>query len=183
MTKQAYRQAYKMLVGRSIAPDLRLDLSRQIAQKLSALVGAEYRHIGCYMPMADEPDLTDLFVAWAHERHIYLPKVCSSQDIAFYPFEGLDRLVPSGQYRILEPHGEERPIAPSDLDLIIVPAVAYDQAGYRLGRGKGYYDRYLAHCRAYKVGVTLGLMPIESLPRDPWDIPMDLVLGDAPHHH
>ena len=60
----------------------------------------------------------------------------------------------------------------------MVPALCFDKKGYRLGRGKGYYDRFLALCpQAYKIGVTIGMMSVEELPGDPWDLPMHEVIS------
>ena len=100
----------------------------------------------------------------------------------FFAFSGWQTLEQSGSFGIYEPRLEERAaVEPSTLDLLIIPALAYDQAGYRLGRGKGYYDRYLqrANC-AHRLGVTFALHPIEQLPHDPWDIPVEDVLTPHP---
>lgn len=127
------------------------------------------------MALPDEPDLTPLLPELATTHQLYLPRVIDDETMAFYRYRQGDPLEPTGHYRIAEPQPLER-VAPSTLDLIVVPAMAYDAEGYRLGRGRGYYDRYLSSTRAYTVGVSLGLLPIASLPRSPWDIPMDQVI-------
>jgi 5-formyltetrahydrofolate cyclo-ligase len=81
-------------------------------------------------------------------------------------------------------HGVQEPAesAPSvnvtDLDLIVVPGLGFDESGGRLGRGGGFFDRFLARpeVRAWKVGVGLDEQVVERLPRDPWDIPVDAVV-------
>ena len=60
-------------------------------------------------------------------------------------------------------------------------SLAFDREGYRLGRGKGYYDRYLSRCpHASRIGVTFALRPIACLPHDPWDLPVEAVLTSQP---
>ena len=61
-------------------------------------------------------------------------------------------------------------IEPYELELVIVPALAYDRSGYRLGYGGGYYDRYLLETPAYTVGLARARLIKDELPRDPHDI-------------
>ena len=140
------------------------------------------QHIGLYSALPDEPNLRPLIDEVAGTKHLYLPRVLDDETMDFFAFSGWQTLEQSGSFGIYEPRLEERAaVEPSTLDLLIIPALAYDQAGYRLGRGKGYYDRYLqrANC-AHRLGVTFALHPIEQLPHDPWDIPVEDVLTPHP---
>ncbi len=67
---------------------------------------------------------------------------------------------------------------PDELDYILVPLLAFDKKGHRLGYGKGFYDRFLSDCPTNVVKVGLSLFPPseESLPIDPWDIPLDICI-------
>ena len=100
----------------------------------------------------------------------------------FFAFAGWQELEQSGSFGIYEPrHKADGAVDPATLDLLVIPALAYDQAGYRLGRGKGYYDRYLSRCpHASRIGVTFALRPIACLPHDPWDLPVEAVLTPQP---
>jgi 5-formyltetrahydrofolate cyclo-ligase len=84
-------------------------------------------------------------------------------------------LVP-GAYGILEPTGPEVPL--HALELVVVPALAFDRQGYRLGWGGGYYDRVLAElpARAVTVGVGFAFQVVDELPREPHDLPVMRVL-------
>lgn len=62
-----------------------------------------------------------------------------------------------------------------EYDLVLVPLVAYDRDFYRLGYGGGYYDRFLRHVRARRVGLAFSVQAVEQLPREPHDIPLDAV--------
>ncbi|MDO4691805.1 MAG: 5-formyltetrahydrofolate cyclo-ligase [Porphyromonadaceae bacterium] len=176
MTKQDYRQIYKSLVGAELSSEYRSRVSRFVVDAVRRLIRPEYRRIGLYMPMHDEPDLEPLLLELSAQYKVYLPRVEGERDMDFYAFEGLDALERIGKYQILEPTSQESPVEPSLLDAIVVPAIAFDSLGFRLGRGKGYYDRYLTRTKARTIGVSLGLMNIEQLPRDPWDLPMDEVV-------
>jgi len=84
-----------------------------------------------------------------------------------------------GAFRIEEPDGEDTTDV-ADIDLIIVPAVAYDRRGNRVGRGKGFYDRLLSRARALKIGVGYGFQLIEDgIDADPHDVPVDIVITDG----
>ena len=69
-------------------------------------------------------------------------------------------------------------IAPEELDLIIVPALTYDRAGYRLGYGGGYYDRYLCGVTAFMAGMARSRLITDELPRQPHDIAVDCVITE-----
>lgn len=82
-----------------------------------------------------------------------------------------------GKYGIMEPCG---PVfnGYDDIDLVIVPGMAFDRQGHRLGRGKGYYDRFLPQLkRAYKIGICFDFQVMESVPTEPTDISMDEVIS------
>ena len=80
-----------------------------------------------------------------------------------------------GSFHIEEPQGETT-VDPSEIELIVVPAVAYDRAGNRLGRGKGFYDRLLSTTRASKIGVGYEFQLLDSLPAEEHDVPMDMII-------
>jgi 5-formyltetrahydrofolate cyclo-ligase len=64
--------------------------------------------------------------------------------------------------------------------VILVPGVAFDRSGGRLGRGAGYYDRVLAQLAgAVRVGIAADLQVLDRVPRDPWDIPMDYIVTET----
>lgn len=77
--------------------------------------------------------------------------------------------------------GPDRPaIDPVGIDLWVVPGLLFDREGGRLGRGGGHYDRLLAFARpdATRVGLCYAERVVERLPRDPWDVPMDVVVTE-----
>lgn len=123
-----------------------------------------------YYSLPDELPTHNFVQKWAAEKKVYLPRVVGDDlEIAIY-----GELATYGKYGIEEPTAAS--VLPDEIDLVIVPAVALDIKGNRLGRGKGYYDRLLPQCpQAYKIGVALECQLLEELPVDPFDVPLDAV--------
>ena len=90
----------------------------------------------------------------------------------------LDELSPA-MLGIPAPPETARVIAPEELDLVIVPALAYDQNGYRLGYGGGYYDRYLHDIPAFTVGLARECLIADALPTEPHDIAVKCVITEV----
>ena len=83
-----------------------------------------------------------------------------------------------GSFRIEEPDGDDT-VDIDDIDLVIVPAVAYDRHGNRVGRGKGYYDRLLSRSRATTIGICYDFQLFDEFDTDDFDIPVDYVVADG----
>lgn len=82
-------------------------------------------------------------------------------------------------FSVPEPVGSEIPANPSEIGLVVVPMMAFDRRGFRLGYGAGYYDRFLsAHPRMKKIGVTFSCLELERVPADENDVPMDVVVTE-----
>lgn len=82
-------------------------------------------------------------------------------------------------FGILEPK-EKKEITPEELDIVIVPAIAFDRKGYRIGYGKGYYDRFLSKLgpNTLKIGLAFDFQVVDSLPREEHDLPVDKVITE-----
>lgn len=184
--KQELRRRAKALAF-FISNDWHTEVSASVCSRLySYLSLISYQSIGLYMPMRDEVDVRPLIGRLLHEgKSVYLPRVLDQKQIAFYPYLEGDELVSNGRFALNEPK-ESLPAYRASLDVLIVPAVHFYK-GYRLGRGKGYYDRYLSIAPPTKLlaGITLGLLEDTSFVPDDWDIPMDVVFspqaGDSQH--
>lgn len=86
-----------------------------------------------------------------------------------------------GNYGILTPRESElKPINPKDIDLVLVPGLAFDKKGYRVGYGGGYYDRFFEKINenAIKIGLAFDLQLVEENPRDRFDIPVDYIITE-----
>ena len=145
---------------------------------------ANSRHIAFYLPNDGEIDLRPLLLtAWEMGKRCYLPVLGMRHEsrMWFMPFEPGDPLLPN-RYGILEPPlcRDSRRSKNWMLDLVLVPLVAFDPLGHRLGMGGGFYDRTFAylHTRQYwrkphLMGTGFSLQRVAQLPVNHWDIPLD----------
>ncbi len=157
--------------------------SAQVVEQAKAWPGWHHHAVvGCYWPLArengGEPDLTALYAWLVQQGHqLALPTVVAADHpMAFQRWQPGDAMVQSSQLRGLwQPAAEQPVVMPS---LLLIPAVAIDRRGYRLGFGAGYYDRTLAALRAAQaasqppltaVGVAFRPFWVESLPNEPHD--------------
>lgn len=127
-----------------------------------------------YHALPDELPTQDFLQQWADGKQLYLPRVNGEElDILLYSQESLHK----GAFNILEPDGNECTDVET-LDLIIVPAVAFDRRGNRLGRGKGFYDRLLQKAKCPKIGIAYHFQLLDEIPAEPHDIPMDKIITE-----
>ncbi|WP_066961081.1 5-formyltetrahydrofolate cyclo-ligase [Microbulbifer sp. Q7] len=143
------------------------------------------RHIGLYWPMDGEIDPRPLLERFPHKR-FYLPALPRAARTAmlFLHWPGTTPRY-RNRYGIPEPVlGRSSAIRADRLDLVLLPLVAFDPSGARLGMGAGYYDRTFAFKQLRPgsgpalVGVAHQLQCVDHLPVEPWDIPLKLVATD-----
>lgn len=175
---------------RALTPGQRRRASRRLGPALSRALGhSPARHIGIYTAADGELGLLD---ALAHPRFqdhaIYLPVLdpVYRGRLRFHLWQRHHRLSPN-RYGINEPAVHYRGRHLWALDVLLVPAVAFDQAGFRLGMGGGYYDRTLADLerrprrpRLLTVGYTFQEVATGSLPVAAWDRPVDQSVTVSP---
>lgn len=129
-------------------------------------------HILMYHSLPDELFTHDFLNKWCKKKHFYLPRV-NGVNLDILPYE--ESRLELGSFHIEEPTGNNV-VDPSEIDMVVVPAVAYDRKGNRLGRGKGFYDRLLKNTRATKVGVGYEFQLVDELPIEPHDIGVDIII-------
>ena len=180
-SKDAVRTA--MRAARSaISPERRRALSREAARHLMAdPIWQNARAIALYMDVRGELGTADLLEAAVNAGKTVLLPVCGEpghMDLALYTGR-----LRTGAYGIPEPEcpddGRE---ARTDTcfsdavpDLIVVPGMAFDREGFRLGMGAGYYDRFLArdgYAGVTRIGFAYALQVVDRLPREAWDLPV-----------
>ncbi len=129
-----------------------------------------------YHSLPDELSTRDFLGKWSGRKHFFLPRV-NGVNLDILPYE--QTRLHLGAFEIEEPDGNDLTDI-ADIELIIVPAVAYDRHGNRVGRGKGYYDRMLAGSRATKVGVGYDFQLIDdAIDTDSHDVPVDIVITQS----
>lgn len=154
-----------------------LDLSEKILNRLEET--ELFRRASCialYHAIPGEVQTAGFIEKWFDKKQLLLPLVVGD-DLRLLPYKGSNSLTP-GSFGILEPTDTETAVAESDVDLIIVPGVAFDRQLNRMGRGKGYYDRLLSTLQAHKIGICFNFQLQESVPVEPFDKKMDIVITE-----
>ncbi len=150
-------------------------LSAEVVKKFQGLdIFRAARVVGAYLPLSDEVDIRPLFQT--PNKLFYIPAF--DEVSGGYRMARLTAELKKGRFGIPEP---AVPVfaAEDELDLIIVPGVAFDRAGYRVGRGGGFYDRLLPQYRAVRVGICFGFQCLETVPAQEHDIRMDWVATEV----
>ncbi len=132
------------------------------------------RCVATYMPLADEVDSRRFADRLAEHCRVVIPRV-EGDGMDFYDY--VPERLSSGAFGIDEPAGEKAARV-EDIDVMIVPARAFTPEGDRLGRGKGYYDRYLSRkgFRAVCIGVCFAEQMVKNIPCDAHDRRVDMVI-------
>ena len=132
--------------------------------------------IALYYSISGEVQTAAFLEKWFDKKLILLPLIVGD-DLCLLPYKGKDSLKP-GVFGIPEPIDTETTVTESDVDLIIVPGLAFDRQLNRMGRGKGYYDRLLSTIQAPKIGICFDFQMQKSIPVESFDKKMDMVITE-----
>ena len=136
-----------------------------------------------FASLPGEVDSAPIFDAARRDgRRTLLPRMIPGEALEFVPFDDFEELA-VGRYGVREPAAAIPARAPRDETLLLVPGVAFDRSGGRLGRGAGYYDRALAGlvsggARPFVIGVAFRIQIVEEVPMGPDDVFLDGVVTD-----
>jgi 5-formyltetrahydrofolate cyclo-ligase len=159
-------------------------------EKSQAIVAALARHpslakrsqpgcIALFSPLPSEPDI-ELLWEGAPGRFCY-PRVAGGA-LEFVEVEKIADLTPSSWHPQIREHSHAaaRIVPPAEIDTILIPGLAFTKSGHRLGRGGGFYDRYLAllPSTSCKIGVCFALQLVEDLPFEPHDQRMNAIVTE-----
>jgi len=181
--KQQIREAAH--AARRAQPN-RDEISRQIVSRFLALPEHQAAAtVMFYVDVRTEVQTRhDLPLALESGKRIIVPWCNDKGELELFHLEAMDELE-IGMYRILEPKTDlkaqsEKHVQPEDLDLIMVPGVAFDARGGRTGHGKGYYDKLLEHARADTPLVALAFecQMFDEIPMQSHDVFMDKVVTE-----
>lgn len=170
----------------ALTDDRRAEATATVIGLLEGVLGGalgtgDGARIAGYVAVRHELDLNGLHGraldrGWA----LHLPRVTGEHSMGFSPWRPGDALVPN-RWGIGEPTTE--PAGAEDLDVVLLPCVAVDRRGTRVGHGAGFYDRALAGVvgdpRPALVGVAFATQLVEEIERRSWDVPLDLVVTEA----
>ncbi len=142
-------------------------------EKSAAFIMAE--KILLYHSLPDELSTLEFIDKWHSRKSFFLPRV-NGVNLEILPYNRSSLRL--GAFQIEEPDGDNLHNI-DDIELIIVPAIAYDYRGNRVGRGKGYYDRLLADTNATKIGVGYDFQLVDEIDAEPHDVVMDIVVTET----
>ena len=163
------------------------ELSRKICENfVNQSEYASAKTVLFYVDVRTEVRTRDyLATALTHGKRIVVPWCNQSGELELFWLKSMDDLA-LGMYKILEPkeelrHAPDRQIAVSELDLIMVPGVAFTIVGARMGHGKGYYDKLLEHARpdAPLVALAFECQLFPEIPVQEHDVFMDRIITEA----
>ncbi len=142
-----------------------LIISRRLSQLLKI---RKAKRIASYYPYKKEPDPNKLL------KGIAFPKIKDGKMRMCIPKIGLKK----GYASIKEPFSRYILLPRKNIDAIIVPGVAFDKRGYRIGYGKGFYDRFLKNTKGVKIGITFNCCLVNRIENEPHDVPVDIVITE-----
>ena len=172
---------------RSLRKDIRAEIAKlttEEKQSLSAQIFSKLADldevckasvVALFVSLADEPQTAEIIEQLLQKnKRVVVPRI-EGEEMNFYDIsEGVE----VGAFGIMEP-SSKRAVEPSEIDVMVVPGVVFTLDGARCGRGKGFYDKYLASkgFRAYTIGVCYPCQIVETLPTEEHDKMLDCVIS------
>ena len=171
--KQQVRQQVRRQLN-SLSEEEKDEQSTEIFEKLEKLPEFQCADIMLmYWSLPNEVATHNFIEKWSASKTILLPCVQDSELILKHYTE--KSCLITGKYAVCEPATEQFSDY-SKIDLCIIPGLAFDKHGNRLGKGKGFYDKFLPNINAVKIGVCFDIQLLDNVPCDDWDKKMDLVI-------
>lgn len=176
--KRALRRKYAAM-RQAIAPSDRKEYSRAISRFfLSSMAYKNSDTVLLYYSINSEVDTQELIdEILLSGKRLALPVCFENGEMIFRYLKSRDELG-KGFFSALEPNDSCEEFHGSRHTLCVIPAIAYDKGGYRIGYGKGYYDRYLTDPAILKVGFIFHDLFVDKLPRGRFDTSTDLVFTE-----
>lgn len=180
LQKVSWRQKLKKRIA-GLSASVRQQKNRKIMQKIlknSDFIQAQ--SVMIYGALASEVQTRSLIQkALRQNKKVYMPRVnIKRKTISLWRVCNMNKDLKKGAYGIAEPRTRKRG-NPNRMDLILVPGIGFDRRGHRLGRGLGFFDRFLKRARrAKKIGLAYREQIVPSIPIDSHDIKLDKVITD-----
>ncbi|CCQ98677.1 5,10-methenyltetrahydrofolate synthetase (modular protein) [[Clostridium] ultunense Esp] len=163
------------------------EMRRQFSNRIVERIRRHPRYqrtkvISAYLPFGDEVDILPLLEKAREEgKKILIPRVHrESLSLSFHEWRGVEGLV-RGSFGILEPPPSAIPYQGEEADLLLIPGVAFDRKGGRLGYGRGYFDRFLEGMKSspYLLAPSFAIQVVEEVPMEPWDKRIDAIVTET----
>jgi 5-formyltetrahydrofolate cyclo-ligase len=165
------------LIDKASAAEMSSLLSKNLLHLFSyACVIPEKFYVGAFAPMAKEPHL-DLLTSTEWEEWLAFPAYNLLQRVMIFKKARINELALNNDFgpEILGPKPYAQVVHPG---LILIPGLAFSESGMRLGRGKGFYDQYLAHYSGIKVGVCFSDQIVDLVPAEKHDVNLDYIVTE-----
>jgi len=184
-TKKEMRRRIRAL-RESMSEEEQVLRSKQVITRLMTMTGAGMVSgrlvFALYYPTRNEVDVRPLVKdLWRREKVVLFPRICPETNLMeFRQVHSFDDFT-AGPFKLMEPD-ESFPIwAPEQIEVVIVPGVAFDLQGYRIGFGGGYYDRFLPDLKqdAVKIAPVFEFQIVEDLPHEVHDQKVDWLVSEA----
>lgn len=147
---------------------------------ISMPVYQEAETVLIFMSISHEPDTQEIIRhALASGKTVAIPK-CEDRDLIFYRIDSTDKVSP-GRFSVPEPVNADdlHRVRMTDKSLVILPGLAFDKKGFRLGYGAGFYDRYLKDdSYRNKLMIAFSFQEVDQVPTHPGDVPVDWIVTD-----
>lgn len=178
--KNQIRDIYKEK-RRSISAEKKSELDEAVCKRFLSLSSYRYADtILLYSPLKGEIDTLPIVRdAWAKGKKTAFPRCIDGNRMVYHYVTSEEQLV-SGMYGIKEPSAD-LPLyssAPFEHVICVLPAIVYDKRGYRLGYGRGYYDRFLSNFNGIKAGLIYSDFVVDEIPNGRFDLKSDVVITE-----
>lgn len=175
--KTELRKKIRSLKSEFSFNDLRIKSKNVISNLTQTSNFTDAQTIFVYWSMNDEVNTKEPIEYYNQSKRFLLP-VIQGDMMILKEFKGRENLIEHGVYKIAEPIGKEYRNF-DEIDLIIVPGIAFDNNLNRLGRGKAYYDRFLKNTNCVKIGICFDFQLVESVPVNKYDIKLDMIISES----
>ena len=176
--QKTHLRKYCRTIRKSLGDEKRAQASRSICKCIEGWdIFQRSEVILTYMPIKSEVDITPLLKHHPHKRWV-LPRIIPEEDnrMVFHPYDA-QRLV-HHPFGMAEPAPDSPVVAPEEIELALVPGLAFDHPGQRLGYGGGYFDRFLKKFNGVSAGIIFHDLLIEKVPHGEHDIPMHWIITE-----
>ena len=176
-TKNELRQSFKLLRA-DIPTDLKEELDRKICALTQTLACFRYADtVLMYAPTGSEINVMPIAeAALKLNKRVAFPKCDPSDNTMCFKYVSSFDELSRGEYSLLEPSSDAESVADFSHSICIVPGLVFDKAGYRVGYGKGYYDRFLNSYNETTLGLVYSDFILDKLPRGRFDHKVDILV-------
>ena len=179
LKSKAELRKYFLNQRRQISDQIWQQKSQDLCDRLSNWsLFQQAQNILAFTSYKQEPDLSYLWQRFPEKNWGF--SRCLQKDLIWHQVDvtNFERNMRAGTFGIWEPLYHLPLMDLENIDLILIPAIACDRQGYRLGYGGGFYDRWLPNSRGIKVGVIFDEFYLEEIVHDIWDVPLEVIITE-----